>query len=237
MASIAFTISGPGTAADGPGAPTPAQVSAANRAAQARERTRARPGTGHTKQLTPKGLKTLQDAANVKAAQEVDKRDQSFRWGPVPVTRQWCLAQTEALIHQLHPYGVASTMTRDTTALPTEPSTLRLLSHRLQDWTTVTNWNTLLTAVAQPKTGGAAPVVVHRLGAIGHAFTIVNTTSGQYIADAQVRPGSGAANLDVLGAGGDQLGRGDLQNVAERGQHGQRQPFGGAGDQACAGPM
>ena len=41
----------------------------------------------------------------------------------------------------------------------------------------------------------------------------------------------GLAGGGVLGAGDDQVGRGDLEDVAERGEHRQRQPFGGAGDQ------
>ena len=46
-----------------------------------------------------------------------------------------------------------------------------------------------------------------------------------------VVPCGGLARGGVRGGGGDQLGRGDLEDVAERGEDGQGQPFRGAGDQ------
>jgi hypothetical protein len=45
------------------------------------------------------------------------------------------------------------------------------------------------------------------------------------------RAAGGRARRGVGGVGDDQVGRGDVQGVAERSQHLKRQPFRGAGDQ------
>src|SRR5260370_29957262 len=74
--------------------------------------------------------------------------------------------------------------TLDDRGVASEASMRRLLG-RPGDWRRMPDWDTLLPLVEGLGVGGVALVVEGRPGAIGHAFAIVNTAGGLYLADPQ----------------------------------------------------
>jgi hypothetical protein len=160
----------------------------ADPAAWARERIKPRLQEGGTRPISPSDLEAMLAVAATESDEWLEAEARRYPWGSLEGLLERCLAQLRALADQLFDHtGIASTTTVDDTVVATEPSTRRLLE-RPDDWTPIPDWQTLLAHVTKLGMGGAALVVADG-GDLKHAFAIVNTTDGPYIADRQAAPG------------------------------------------------
>ncbi len=149
-----------------------------------RERTGRRPARGGGERIDRSRLMRLAGEAVTVAGRWLEVEARRSARGPLQGVQEACLTWLEALAGLLFEHGIASGATLDDRVVASEPSMRRLLG-RPGDWTPIPDWDTLLPLVEGLGVGGAALVVEGRPGAIGHAFAIVNTAGGLYLADPQ----------------------------------------------------